>query len=117
MNSFGARASLDVAGRTYEIYRLRALEERGLDIRRLPFSLRILLENLLRTEDGVTVTADDIEALASWRPGAPEREIAFTPARALRFTVCRRRAVERLTLEVRRRSGTGSFSLTAQYPG
>jgi aconitate hydratase len=83
MNSFGARAALDVGGRTYEIYRLRALEERGLAIGRLPYSLRILLENLLRTEDGVTVTAEDIEALAGWRPGAPEREIAFTPARVL----------------------------------
>jgi len=83
MNSFGARAALDVGGRTYEIFRLRALEERGLAIGRLPYSLRILLENLLRTEDGVTVTAEDIEALAGWRPGAPEREIAFTPARVL----------------------------------
>ncbi len=84
MDSFGTRGSLDVGGRTYEIFRLRALDARGLDTARLPYSLRILLENLLRMEDGVTVTAADIEALARWRPGAAaDREIAFTPGRVL----------------------------------
>ncbi|MEO8227075.1 MAG: aconitase family protein, partial [Gemmatimonadota bacterium] len=84
MNSFGARATLTVQGRDYEIYRLKALEAAGLPVARLPYSLRILLENLLRTEDGVTVAADDIEALARWTPGEPsDREIAFTPARVL----------------------------------
>ncbi len=84
MNSFGTRGTLDVGGRKYEIFRLRALAERGLDPARLPYSLRILLENLLRMEDGVTVTAADIEALARWRPGTvSDREIAFTPGRVL----------------------------------
>ncbi len=83
-NSFGARATLDVGGRSYEIFRLDALENAGLSISRLPYSLRILLENLLRTEDGSVVTRDDIEALAKWDPAAmPETEIAFTPARVL----------------------------------
>ncbi|HYC46403.1 MAG TPA: aconitate hydratase AcnA [Burkholderiales bacterium] len=82
-NSFGARASLAVGDRTYEIFRLDALPGGG-DLQRLPYSLRILLENLLRHEDGVTVTAEDIQALASWAPGrAADREIAFMPARVL----------------------------------
>jgi aconitate hydratase len=85
-NSFGARATLEAGGNSYEYYRLAALEDEGFDLSRLPCSLRILLENLLRHEDGVTVTADDIRALAGWTgalPGSPEREIAFTPARVL----------------------------------
>ena len=84
MNSFDSRAALEVGGTTYTIHRLGALEERGHDLARLPYALRILLENLLRTEDGVAVEAADIEALASWDPAAaPEREIAFTPGRVL----------------------------------
>ncbi len=84
MNSFDSRAALEVGGSTYTIHRLGALEERGHDLARLPYALRILLENLLRTEDGVAVEAADIEALASWDPAAaPEREIAFTPGRVL----------------------------------
>ncbi len=84
MNSFGSRDTLTVGGRKYEIFRLRALESAGLPVSRLPYSLRILLENLLRTEDGVSVTAEDIEALARWTPEqAEEREIAFTPSRVL----------------------------------
>jgi aconitate hydratase len=84
MNSFDARATLQVDGRKFEIYRLDALSGRGHDITRLPFSIRILLENLLRREDGLTVTADDIEALAGWGlPGTEPREIAFMPARVL----------------------------------
>ena len=80
-DSFGARSTLDVGGRSFTIHRLDALGDR---VRRLPFSLRILLENLLRNEDGVTVTAADIEALASWDPTAePDDEIAFAPARVL----------------------------------
>src|SRR5699024_9249059 len=68
----------------YEIYRLGALADAGLDVNRLPYSLKILLENLLRTEDGVDVKADDIRALANWDPTAqPSREIAFTPARVV----------------------------------
>jgi aconitate hydratase len=80
-DSFGARDTLDVGGRSYTISRLDVLGDR---VTRLPFSLRILLENLLRHEDGVTVTAADIETLASWDPTAePEDEIAFAPARVL----------------------------------
>jgi aconitate hydratase len=83
-DSFGARSKLTVAGRGFEIFRLSALARNGIDITRLPYSLRILLEDLLRTEDGVTVTREDIEALAGWSPAKPPlREIAFTPARVL----------------------------------
>ncbi len=83
-NTFGARSTLKVGGRAFEIFRLDALRAAGIDISRLPYSLRILLEGLLRTEDGVTVTRDDIEALARWSPkNPPNREIAFTPARVL----------------------------------
>jgi aconitate hydratase len=79
-NSFSAKGSLDVAGKTYEIYRLDALPGSA----RLPFSLKILLENLLRHEDGLTVTADDIQAVADWDPQAePSREIQYRPARVL----------------------------------
>src|SRR5690349_19751491 len=82
-NSFDARAELEVGGRTYEIYRLAALQER-FDVARLPFSLKVLLENLLRNEDGVGIRAEDIEALASWDHNAePSKEIAFTPARVV----------------------------------
>ena len=83
-NSFGARGTLKVGNREYEIYRLSALAGAGMDPARLPYSLRILLENLLRTEDGVTVRAGDIRALAAWDPkAAPSIEIAFMPARVL----------------------------------
>ncbi|HET9986539.1 MAG TPA: aconitate hydratase [Longimicrobiales bacterium] len=84
MNSFGSRSILDIAGRKFEIYRLDALEALGADVSRLPYSLKILLENLLRLEDGVVVPRDDVEALARWDPTAtPRDEIAFTPARVL----------------------------------
>jgi aconitate hydratase len=83
-NSFGARATLGVGGREYEIYRLDALAREGVDVGRLPYSLRILLENLLRTEDGVTVTREDVLALARWDPATPpDREIAYSPARVV----------------------------------
>jgi aconitate hydratase len=83
MNSFGAKGTLDVGGSQYEIFRLDALQER-FDIARLPFSLKVLLENLLRTEGNGSVEAADIEALASWDANAqPSKEIAFTPARVL----------------------------------
>jgi len=82
-NSYDARATLGVGGREYEIFRLDALQPR-FDIARLPFSLKVLLENLLRNEDGVGVRAKDIEALATWvASDEPAREIAFTPARVL----------------------------------
>jgi aconitate hydratase len=82
-NSFGAKATLTVGERQYEIFRLDALQQR-FDVARLPFSLKVLLENLLRTEGNGSVTAPDIEALASWDAKAePSKEIAFTPARVL----------------------------------
>src|ERR1700689_1280355 len=82
-NSFDAKASLTVGDRSYEIFRLDALQSK-FDVARLPFSLKILLENLLRNEDGESIRAQDIEALASWDANAePSKEIAFTPARVL----------------------------------
>ncbi|MGP8271536.1 MAG: aconitate hydratase AcnA [Terracidiphilus sp.] len=84
MNSFDSKATLGSGNRTYTIYRLPALEARGFNLDRLPFSLKILLENLLRREDGVNVTAGDIEFLANWSAKAePSREIAYMPARVL----------------------------------
>ena len=82
-NSFGAKDTLEVGGREYEIFRLDALQQR-FDVARLPFSLKVLLENLLRTEGNGSVSAADVEALASWDASAqPSKEIAFTPARVL----------------------------------
>ena len=84
VDSFGSHSQLKSGNRTYEIYRLSALEKKGVTLSRLPYSLRILLENLLRHEDGKSVTADDIEFLAKWNPKAePSREIAYMPARVL----------------------------------
>ncbi len=82
-NSFGARASLNVDGKTYSIYRLEALEKRGFALSRLPFSIKVMIENLLRREDGEVVTAEQIEALARWNGKGGEREISFMPARVL----------------------------------
>jgi aconitate hydratase len=80
VNSFDARATLAVNDESYEIFRLDAVE--GADA--LPYSLKVLLENLLRTEDGANITADDIRGLAAWDPQAePSREIQFTPARVI----------------------------------
>ncbi len=82
-DSFGARGTLQVGSREYEIFRLAALAER-FEVARLPFSLKVLLENLLRTEGSGAVHAADVEALAAWDPAAePSQEIAFTPARVL----------------------------------
>ena len=82
-NSYDARATLEVGDRSFEIFRLDALQSK-FDVARLPFSLKVLLENLLRNEDGVAVSADDIEALATWvASDEPSKEIAFTPARVL----------------------------------
>ena len=82
-DSFGARASLSVGGREYEIHRLDALQER-FDVARLPYSLKVLLENSLRLEDGARVTSDDVEAIATWDAKAePSIEIPFQPARVL----------------------------------
>ncbi|MEE9579099.1 MAG: aconitase family protein, partial [Gemmatimonadota bacterium] len=87
MNSFGARRELEIGGGSATIYDIGALERGGvgrLDL--LPYSIRILLENLLRQEDGRSVTPDDIEAVATWSERAAEpseQEIAFMPARVL----------------------------------
>jgi aconitate hydratase len=84
MNTFGSRSTLRVANREFEIYKLSALEKQGFNVGRLPYSLRILLENLLRREDGVMVTEGDIKCLAGWSPKAiPTEEIAFMPSRVL----------------------------------
>jgi aconitate hydratase len=83
-NSFGARATFKVGNKEYELYRLDALDKQGISTRHLPFSLRILLENLLRTEDGRNVTPEEIRAIAAWnKHSKPEKEIAFTPSRVL----------------------------------
>ena len=83
-NSFGSRGSLRVGDRDYEIHRLSALEKAGLPVGRLPYALKILLENLLRFEDGLAVRREDVEALARWEPAAaPAHEIAFMPSRVL----------------------------------
>ena len=84
-NSFGSRATLEVAGRRYTIYRLDSLESRSNgNSTRLPVSLKILLENLLRNEDGRFVKASDIDAMANWDvKGRLEKEIAFRTARVL----------------------------------
>src|SRR5882757_1628911 len=83
-NSFRTRDKLNVGAQAFDIQRLEILETQGVGtIAKLPFSLRILLENLLRCEDGRFVRADDIKALAMWAPGAKDKEIAFMPARVL----------------------------------
>ncbi len=84
IDSFGAKGNLKVGNESYRIYRLDAVTGPGLDVATLPYSLKILLENLLRTENGVDITADDIRALAGWNANAePDREISFTPARVV----------------------------------
>ena len=84
VNSFNSRSTLKVGKKEYEIYRLDALDKQGISTAHLPFSLRILLENLLRTEDGRNVTKEEVRALASWNSKSkPEKEIAFTPSRVL----------------------------------
>src|SRR6202795_1285441 len=82
-NSFGAAGQLQAGGRSYEIFRLAALEKAGYKLSRIPYSIKILLENLLRFEDGTTVKKFDIEYVAKWDPKAPATEINFRPARVL----------------------------------
>jgi aconitate hydratase len=84
LNSFGAASTLTVGGRQYRYYSLEALEKRGFaKISRIPCSIRILLENLLRSEDGRAVKAADVEYVAKWQIGGPAKEINFQPARVL----------------------------------
>src|SRR4051794_8148059 len=82
-DSFGSKSSLEVAGRSYEVFRIADVA--GLeDASRLPYSLKILLENLLRTEDGLNITADHVRAVVGWDPtAAPDTEIQFTPSRVV----------------------------------
>jgi aconitate hydratase len=84
VNSFNSRSTLKVGPKEYEIYRLDALDKQGISTQHLPFCLRILLENLLRTEDGRNVRKEEIRALAKWNSKSkPDKEIAFTPSRVL----------------------------------
>jgi len=79
-NSFKAKTTLEVAGKSYEVFDITSFKE-AVD---LPFSLKVLLENLLRTEDGANITAEQIKKLAAWDPKAePDTEIQFTPARVI----------------------------------
>src|SRR5467141_220135 len=84
LNSFNSRSALKVGKKEYDIYRLDALDKQGISTKHLPYSLRILLENLLRTEDGQNEKKEDIRALAAWnKKSKPDKEIAFTPSRVL----------------------------------
>ena len=83
LNSFGAAGELRVGGRAYEIFRLSALEKAGVNLSRIPFSIKILLENLLRHEDNLTVKRSDIEYVAKWDTAAEAQEINFRPARVV----------------------------------
>ncbi|MGA9786381.1 MAG: aconitase family protein, partial [Candidatus Sulfotelmatobacter sp.] len=88
-NSFNSRSSLKVGDKEYEIYRIDALDQQGISTKHLPYCLRILLENLLRTEDGRNVKKEDIRSMATWgtertnKNSKPDTEIAFTPSRVL----------------------------------
>src|SRR6476659_8589276 len=83
-DSFGAKGTLEVGDHSYEIYRLSAVTGDGLDVESLPYSLKVLLENLLRTEDGSDITADDVRAIAGWDADSePSKEIQYTPARVI----------------------------------
>src|SRR6267143_4149139 len=82
-NSFGARSTVSVSGKSYTIFRLEALEKRGFSLARMPYSIKVMIENLLRREDGLVVTTGQIEALAKWNGKGGEREVSFMPARVL----------------------------------
>ena len=82
-NSFGARSTLTVDGKSYTIYKLDALEKHGFSLARMPYSIKVMIENVLRREDGVIVTTGQIEALARWNGKGGEREVSFMPARVL----------------------------------
>src|SRR3954451_24625713 len=83
-DSSGAKGTLEVGDQSYEIYRLSAVAGEGLDVESLPYSLKVLLECLLRTEDGADITEDHIRAVAGWdADGEPDTEIQFTPARVI----------------------------------
>ena len=111
MNSFGSRSVFRAGKREFEIYRLDVLEKQGCATNHLPFSLRILLENLLRREDGKTVKADDVRALTSWtKKSHPSQEIAFMPSRVLLAGLHRRSGGGRSGSDARRYEGAGRRS-------
>src|ERR1700685_4307394 len=84
LDSFKSRSLLKVGKKEYEIYRLDALDKQGISTKHLPYSLRILLENLLRTEDGRNVKKEDVRCMAAWNKSSkPDKEYAFTPSRVL----------------------------------
>src|ERR1700674_5585313 len=82
-NSFGARSTLTVDGKSYTIYKLDALADHGFSLARMPYSIKVMIENVLRREDGVIVTTGQIEALARWNGKGGERKVSFMPARVL----------------------------------
>src|SRR5712671_1671141 len=84
-NTFGARTTLKFDGKDYAVYSLEALEKRGYALARLPYSIKVLLENVLRREDGLSVTAEQVEAVANWATGKglDQQEFSFMPARVL----------------------------------
>src|SRR5882724_4340565 len=82
-NSFGARSTLSVDGKSYTIFKLEALEKRGFSLARMPYSIKVMIENVLRREDGLVVTTGQIAALARWAGKGGEREVSFMPARVL----------------------------------
>jgi aconitate hydratase len=115
-NSYNAAATLVSGGKSVKYFRLGALEEGGsaVSLSRLPFSLRILLENLLRCEDGKTVTADDIQFLATWNPKAePSREIAYMPARVLMQDFTGVPAIVDLSVQVDEYGSANAYDLNA----
>jgi aconitate hydratase len=82
-DSFGARTTLTVDGKNYQIHKLEALERRGFNLSRMPYSIKVMLENVVRREDGMVVNAEQVETVARWSPKPPEREFSFMPARVL----------------------------------
>jgi aconitate hydratase len=82
-DSFGARTTLAVDGQTYTIHKLEALERRGFNLSRMPYSIKVMVENVLRREDGLVVNSEQVETVARWSPKPPEREFSFMPARVL----------------------------------
>jgi len=82
-NTYGARATLAVDGTNYTVFKLEALEKRGFSLAKMPYSIKVMIENVLRREDGLVVTPGQIEALARWAGKGGEREVSFMPARVL----------------------------------
>src|SRR6202158_4336169 len=118
-NSFGTRDKLSVGAQSFDIYRLEILEQKNIaQLSKLPFSVRILLENLLRFEDGRFVHAGDIQALANWKPNGTQKEIAFMPARVLLQDFTGAPAVVDLTTmrDAMQRMGGSPKLINPQFP-